>query len=256
MTKRQKFIVTSAILAFGLASLQFVDETYRYLAIGVLTLISGLLTLWCLRDALSGIRWVTTVLLPILFTSGVALFYFLLPSNILSQLPIIVLYAVGIYALLLTENIFSVAAIRTIQLLRAAHAVGFLLTLLTSFFLFDTIFSFRFYYWFNALAVFLVSIPIYLQGLWSINLEEKLTKEIISYSFFLSLVNLELAFILSFYPVTIAMASLLLTTAIYVNLGFVQAKLQDRLFKKTIYEYLVVAVTVLFVLIWTAKWGG
>lgn len=198
----------------------------------------------------------TTVLLPILFTGGVALFYFLLPSNILSQLPVIILYAVGIYALLLTENIFSVAAIRTIQLLRAAHAVGFLLTLATSFFLFDTIFSFRFYYWFNAIAVFLVSVPIYLQGLWSINLEEKLTKEVILYSVFLSLINLELAFIISFYPVTIAMASLLLTTAIYVNLGLVQAKLQDRLFKKTIYEYLVVAVTVIFVLIWTAKWGG
>ena len=44
------------------------------------------------------------------------------------------LFGIGQYTLLLTANIFSVAAIRTIALFRAAVAVGFVMTLLTGFF--------------------------------------------------------------------------------------------------------------------------
>lgn len=256
MSKRQKFIISSLVLAGGLLVIQTLEPEFRYQAIFALTLVSALLTLWSLREALSGIRFLTTALLPTLFTAGVGLFYFLLPSNIFSQLPVIVLYAVGIYALLLTENIFSVAAIRTIQLLRAAHAVGFLLTLLTAFFLFDTIFSFRLSGWWNSLAVFGVSLPLFLQGLWSVNLEEKLTRRILDYTIFLSLVTGELAFIISFFPITIAMASLFLTTTIYVTLGLIQAEFQERLFKQTIYEYLAVGIVVLLVMLITSKWGG
>ncbi|PJE67506.1 hypothetical protein COU95_02100 [Candidatus Shapirobacteria bacterium CG10_big_fil_rev_8_21_14_0_10_40_9] len=256
MSKRQKFILTSAVLAGGLLAIQTLEPEFRYQAIFGLTVACALLTLWSLREALSGIRFLTTAILPTLFTAGVGLFYFLLPANIFSQLPVVALYAVGIYALLLTENIFSVAAIRTIQLLRAAHAVGFLLTLLTAFFLFDTIFSFRISGWWNSLLVFGVSLPLFLQGLWSVNLEEKLTRRILDYTFFLSLVSGELAFIISFYPVTIAMASLFLTTSIYVTLGLVQAEFQERLFKQTIYEYLGVGIVVLAVMLGTAKWGG
>ncbi|MFZ5366280.1 MAG: hypothetical protein ACOZBZ_03210 [Patescibacteria group bacterium] len=256
MSKRQKFIFTSIVLATGLLFIQTLESEFRYQAIFALTALSALLTLWSLKEALAGIRFLTTVILPTLFTSGVGLFYFLLPANIFSQLPVVILYGVGIYALLLTENIFSVAAIRTIQLLRAAHAVGFLLTLLTAFFLFDTIFSFRFFAWWNALYVMLVCLPLSLQGLWSVNLEEKLTKRILDYTIFLSLLTGELAFVISFMPVTIAMGSLFLTTSIYVTLGLAQAEFQERLFKRTIYEYLAVGIVVLLVMLLTARWGG
>ena len=68
------------------------------------------------------------------FYGAVAFFYFLLPVRWLTRIPVVVLYAVGIYALLLTENIYNVAADRTIALLRAAHSVGYLLTLDNVFF--------------------------------------------------------------------------------------------------------------------------
>jgi hypothetical protein len=89
-----------------------------------------------LREGIDGIEWLTVLTLPPLYTAGVGLFYFLLPVRWLTRLPVAMAYGLGMYVLLLTENIFSVASIRTIQLLRAAQAVGFLLTLVTGFFLY------------------------------------------------------------------------------------------------------------------------
>ncbi len=159
MTKRQKFIFSSVTLSVGLMFVQIAAFEWRYLAISLLSFLAAGFTLWSLREALAGIRYLTTMILPALFTAGVGLFYFLLPNTWLAMLPVALLYGFGFYALLLTENIFSVSAIRTIQLFRAAQAVGFLLTLLTAFFLYDTVFFFKFYPWINAGLVFLISLP-------------------------------------------------------------------------------------------------
>ncbi|MDP3955437.1 MAG: hypothetical protein Q8Q15_03690, partial [bacterium] len=64
MTKRQKFITTSFLLAIGLIFVQFAEVSYRYLAIAVLTLATAGLAIWSLREALAGIRWMTTIILP------------------------------------------------------------------------------------------------------------------------------------------------------------------------------------------------
>jgi hypothetical protein len=255
MAKRQKFILTSLILAVGMLAIQQVNDNYRYLTITILSVSALGLSFWSLKEALSDIRWLTTAILPTMFTAAVALFYFLLPQTLFSQLPVVALYALGIYALLLTENIFSVAAIRTIQLFRAAQAVGFLITLFTGFLLFDTIFSFRFPFWENGLLIMCVSIPLFLQALWSVNLEERISRKIVLYSIFLSIAIMEIAFVLSFWPLTITTASLALTTLFYVLLGLSQAEFQEKLFKQTIYEYLGVGLILLVTLIFTTTWG-
>jgi hypothetical protein len=255
VTKRQKFIFSSVFLAIGMIFVHAAAFQWRYPAITLLSLLAAGFTLWTLREALAGIRYLTVIILPALFTAGVGLFYFLLPSTWLAVLPIALLYGFGFYALLLTENIFSVSAIRTIQLFRAAQAVGFLLTLLTAFFLYDTVFSFKLYAWANAFLVILISFPLYLQGLWSINLEEKISRELINFAIVLALVSAELTLIISFMPLTIAMSSLFLTTVVYVTLGLCQAYFQGRLFRRTVYEYLAVGVIVLMVMILTINWG-
>lgn len=256
MTKRQKFIFTSLFLAFGLIFVQFADISLRYLAIAGLSVLAAGLTLWSLREALEEIRWFTTIILPTLFTAAVGFFYFLLPSTWLSRLPLAFLFALGMYALLLTENIFSVAAIRTIQLFRAASAVGFLLTLLIAFLLYDTIFSLRLSFWTNSLLVYSVSLPLLFHGFWSVNLEEKVSRKLLIYSLSFSLVLAEIALMISFFPLTVAMSSLFLTTGMYVLLGLTQAYLAERLFKQTIYEYLGVGIVVLLIMLLTARWGG
>jgi len=255
LTKRRKFIFSSIVLTAGLSYIRFGQVTNRYGAIAVLSLASIILTLWSLKEALRGSVWLVSWILPSFFTVGVGLFYFLLPSSVLTAVPVIIFYFIGIYALFLSENIFSVAAIRTIQLFRSASAVSFLLTLLTSFLLFDTVFSFRSKFYLNCLFVFFISYFLFLQGIWSVNLEEKLTRKLIFISLFLSFGIGEIALILSFWPTSTTLISLFLTSLVYVTLGLTQAKLSGRLFKKTIDEYLVVGLSVLFVLLFYSSCG-
>lgn len=256
LSKRQKFVVSALFLSLGLLAIQVTNISWRYQAIALLVALTYLLSSWSLIEGLNRIEWLTVLVLPTFFTAGVGLFYFLVPARWLTRLPVILLYGVGLYALLLTENIFSVAAIRTIQLLRSAHAVGFLLTLVTSFFLYDTILSFRLEPWLNFLLVALVSLPLILQSLWSVNLEEKLTTKIWLYTLILSLVLGEIALAFSFWPVTVVIGSLALTTTLYTLLGLAQHRLSERLFQRTANEYIRVAIIVLMVILLTTHWGG
>lgn len=256
ISKRQKFVVSAFLLSLGLLGIEISDISWRYQAIGLLIGLTYLLSAWSLIEGLSGIEWFTVLILPTLFTAGVGFFYFLLPAALLTKLPVIILYGLGIYILLLVGNIFSVAAIRTIQLLRSAQAVGFLLTLVTSFFLYDTIFSFRLEWWVNFLLVMLVSFPLVLPGLWSINLEEKFTSQLWVYTFGLSLIQGEMAMTFSFWPVTVAVGSLALAATLYISLGLSQHQLAQRLFPKTINEYLYVGIVVFLVIFLTTHWGG
>ncbi len=255
MNKRRKFALAAIILALGLVALQLVRLEWRYQAIGILAVISYFLSAWALREDLNGIEWLTVLILPVFFTLSVALFYFLIPARWFSRGVIAVIYAIGFYALLLTENIFNVASIRTIQLLRAARSVGFLLTLLAAFFLFDTIFSLRLSACWNFLLLVLVCLPLSLQFLWSIELEEKVTGSILAVTAVFSLCIGEIAAFISFWPVSVILGSLLLTTFFYVLLGLGQHWLQRRLFEKTVKEYLWVGGLVFWIVFWRTRWG-
>lgn len=255
LPKRARFLLIAALLSLGVLMTQFVSLEWRYQAVAGLGVVSYLLAAWGLSDDLKGVEWLTLLILPTLYATSVALFYFLLPSHLLTRIAILVLFGVGMYALLLTENIFSVAAIRTIQLLRAAQAVGFLLTLLTAFFLIDTIFSFRLAAWLNSMLVIFSSFPLLLQGIWSATLEEQLSKKTFWYSLALALCLGELTFFISFWPVTIVVASLFLVTALYVGLGLTQHYFSERLFRDTIVEFLRIGVIVLIIIFLITRWG-
>ncbi len=267
MTKRQKFVLSSLLLAAGFFGVQLVDFDYRYQAILGMSLFSVLLSLWALKDGLGKNATLLTLILPVFFTVGAQLFYLgLANSGFFSVLPEIVqygirillvaIYLVGVYALFLTSNIYTVATARTIQLLRAAHAVGFLLTLLAAFFIFNSVLSFRFDFWLNAIALGLLSFPLFLEGFWSIELEHKLSHEILILAGALAAVVGEVAAMVGFWPITIPVGSLALTTVVYVGLGLGQAKLQQRLFDRTVREYLIVGIVVFVTMFVTARWGG
>jgi hypothetical protein len=256
MSKRKRFVVVSLLLSLGLLGTQLVRVEHRYQAIIVLGGISYVLSAWALSEDLKGVEWITVLTIPLLYPVSVGLFYFLLPERLLSRLVILGVFGIGMYALLLTENIFSVAAIRTIQLLRAAHAVGFLLTLVTAFFLFDTIWSFRLPFYSNGVLVAVCSFPLFLQGLWSYRLgEQRIEKQTVQSSIALALGLGQIALALSFWPVTVPVGSLFLVTMAYVGLGISQYHLAGRLFRRTLYEYLGVGVIVLITTFLVTKWG-
>src|SRR3989337_1333793 len=141
MSKRRRFLFTSLLLSLGFIGLQFLNDQNRFWAIGVLGVLTIILFFWSLYEGLGKNMTLSTLILPTIFTLGVGTFWFLLPGSVFARIPIVVFYGIGIYVLCLTMNIYSVSAIRTIALLRAARGVGFVLTLTTSFLVFDSILS-------------------------------------------------------------------------------------------------------------------
>lgn len=256
MTKRRKFLLVSILLSFGLLIVQRLPVESRYSAIAFFALAAYLLTAWSLFKDLHGVNWIVNLILPTLYPVSVALFYFLLPQAAITRGIVVFLFAVSMYGLLLTANIFAVASIRTIQLLRAARAVGFLLSILTSAFLFHVIFSLRVSLWAVGLLVFWVALPILWQGVWSYVVSSTVKRE-----FYYGLVGAvaiaECAMAMSFWLIGAPLASVMLAMGMYVILGFFQHDLEGRLFSRTIQEYLgfagivFVVVTAAVIFRWT-----
>jgi len=256
MTKRRRFLITSAFLSIGFLAMQFIEERFRFVSIGVLGILTIILFFWSLKEGLGKDSTLLSLVLPFLFTTGVGLFWFLLPTNIYTRIPIVIFYGIGIYALALTMNIYTVSAIRTIALLRAARGVGFVLTLVTSFLIYDTILSLKAQIIFRFLLILFSSILIFIQGFWSITLSKEFSKKVLTMSLITSLIAGEIAISIFFWPVTVVVGSLFLTIAVYVLLGLGQAQLEARLFNQTVREYLIVGVLVFIGMLIATHWGG
>jgi hypothetical protein len=256
LTKRKRFIATSVILSLGFLGIQFLDNQYRFLAIGGLSLFTVILFYWSLYEGLSFNMTLLTLILPTMFTVGVGLFWFLLPASVFTRIPIMIFYGLGIYALCLTMNIYTVSAIRTIALLRAARGVGFVLTLITSFLVCDTILSLKAPIITTSLLVAAVSFPLFMQGFWTIPLTLEFSKDVAIMAGLASLVMAEVSISLYFWPVTVVVGSLFFTVAVYMLLGLGQARLEARLFSQTVREYLFVGLLVFIGMFVATRWGG
>jgi hypothetical protein len=255
MSKRRKFVVTSLLLSLGFVAVQFLNDQNRFWAIGVLGILTIILFYWALFESLGKNMTLLTLILPTVFTLGVGVFWFLLPADIYARIPVVIFYGAGVYVLALTANIYSVASARTIALLRAARGVGFVLTLLTSFLIFDAIISLRSELYILLPFVFVVSFPLYLQGFWSMTLDTIFSKDLLKLSLVSSLITTEIACALFFWPVTVVVGSIFLTVTFYLLLGLGQAKLDGRLFKDTVREHLTVGVLIFIAMFIATHWG-
>ena len=179
-----------------------------------------------------------------------------MPTRLISRLLITVLYAFGLYSLFLTQNIFTVSGIRTINLLRSARIVSFVITLLVFYFLVNFIFSIRLPVYVTPLAIMPIAFLMNIQSLWSYSLERRQVGEILIFSSLISVAIAELAYILIIWPVTPSIYSLFLTGIFYMYSGLSHAWLERRLFKGILWEYVWVGfISVLFLIIFS-KWGA
>ena len=185
----------------------------------------------------------------------VGLFYFLLPDSLLSKISILTVFGIGVYALLLTANIFSVAKGRTIQLLYAAHAVSLFFSLFTSLLFTNAIFSLRLPFYVNGLGLGLFHFILLVMSLWSVRLEQGVGREITWYSIMIALIVGEMAVVLSFLPLPVWHISLFVMAILYLGVSTVHSLLRGRLFRNTLNEYALVSifVTVLFVAMFPGK---
>ncbi|MEK7119340.1 MAG: hypothetical protein AAB457_02360 [Patescibacteria group bacterium] len=255
-SKRQQLVTVTLLLTTGLVLTQLVGGDWRYPMVAALSLATYLFAAVGLRKGLAGMEWVTLLTLPTLFTAAIALFYFLLPVRWLTRVPVAVLYAVGMYALLLTENIYNVAADRTIALLRAAQSIGYLLTLLTYFLLMQTVLAFRFASGVVVVLTALISFLLLLQSLWSMELGDRVSRRVWYLSAALTLVLVELSWVFSFLPVKTTLQALFFTTCFYSLSGMAQQYVVEKLYKKNVIEFFVVCMVVFLLILVTTRWRG
>lgn len=257
LSKRKRFIISSILLSLGFIGVQILGNQYKFLAIAVLALLTVLLFVWSLIEGLGKNMTLLSLVLPALFTLGVGIFWFLLPASVYVVLPLIIIYGLGIFALVSSQNIFVVAAMtKSIPLLRTARGISFILTLFTSFLVFDAIISLRVHILITAILTGALSLPIFWQGLWQIPLSVKFSKDLLILSAIYSLIIFELTISLYFWPVTVVVGSLFLTVAVYILLGLGQSLLEGRLFAQTVREYLLRAAAVLIGLFLGTRWGA
>lgn len=256
LNKRQKIIISAGVLTAGLLSTQLVPFYLTYRFVGGLTILAYILSVWALWEGVNKLKAIVLMVLPTLFTLAVASYYFLLPIRWLTRLPVAVVFTLTFYTLLLSQNVFNVASIRTIPLYRAASTTVFILTLITAYLLFNVMFSFNMPFLWNSLWAFFLSFPLILQVVWSIEMEEKLSSLVIVYSALLSLVVGEVGLALSFWPISHTMASLVLSTVLFVILGISTHTLRDRLGRGVVWEYLGWGILVFLIAFIATSWTG
>lgn len=256
INKRQKIIISSALLTIGLLSTQLVDFNLRFWFLGGLAVLAYLLSLWSLWEGLNWTKAFILMILPVFFTVAVASFYFLLPIRWLTRLPVAVLFGLTFYLLLLAQNVFNVASLRTIPLYRAASTASFLFTLLSAFFIYAVIFALHLLFFWNGLMVLLVSFPLILQVIWTIQMEDRVSSAAVVQSFILSLVLGELALSFSFWPSPAIIWSLSLSSAMYVLLGLITQILRGRINRRVVWEYMGIGVVMLLITFFTTSWIG
>ena len=257
LNKRQKIIITSILLTIGLLSTQLVDFNLRFRFIAGLGALAYLLSLWALWEGINLTKAIILLILPTFYTLAVASFYFLLPIRWLTRLPVAFIFGLTFYLLLLSQNVFNVASIRTIPLYRAASTANFLFTLLSAFFIYNVVFAFNLLFLWNGLGVTLISFPLILSALWTIEMEDKVSSALVIRSFIVSLILGEIALSFSFWPMPTTIWSLSLSSSMYVILGLTTQVLRGKVNnRRVVLEYLGIGALILFISLFSTSWIG
>jgi hypothetical protein len=256
MSKRQKFVFASVFLGVQLVLCRFFLFGWQHYSALLMAFFSAVVILLSLWGDLTFLSGVIVSILPASFAAGVTLFSFLLPGQWLVICLYMFLFIFSMYAIFLTENVFGVAAIRTIQLVRAAHAVGFLFTILTFLLLSNVVLAFHLSAWTNAIFIGAISLPLVFHAFWVIKLDPHLLRQTLIRTGGVVLVMMQVGFSLSFLPAPSTIVALFLTAVLYGVMGLVEQDLLRSLTLRTILEYLGVIVVVFFLLLWQSSWRG
>jgi hypothetical protein len=244
--KRQKFIISviisSLILFF---SEQIFGKGGLYISI-ILSIFTGFFIFWAEKEDLRDNFSPQIFILPLFYTLACALFYFLVPAIVVARIGMAFLYALGLYALLLSENIFIVSSIRTIALLSSARTVSFVITILSFFFLSNVVFSLHFNIVITLLLIFIFSFPLALHSAWSHTLDRNFRANL-EWIMLIAVCLTEIAFVLWFWSTSPTIIALFLTGLFYILIGISQVWLDKRLFKGVMWEYVWVAVIVFLI---------
>lgn len=254
-SKRQKFVASVIALSISLFVSEFFTGWYFIGFAIILSLLTTIFLFFILRKDVKGTFYYPLLILPFFYTLAFSLFFLLVPSRLLSRFIMTGLYGFGLYSLFLAQNIFAVSAMRTINLLRSARIVSFVLTIVVLFFLVNITFSFRLEFFMLPLIIFVLTFLLNFQSLWVFVLEKDAIKTVFLYALFISLATMQLALVLTIWPVTAAIYSLFITGIFYMYSGLAHAWLERRLFKGVLWEYVWVGFLSVLLLVVFSRWG-
>lgn len=251
--KRHKFAIGVAFLAAGLFLSEYTLNGYGVMIACFLAVFSDLVLVWAIYGDLQENFSSQVFILPFLYSLSFGLFSFLTPARLLTRIILTTLYTVGLYSVFLSENIFIVASIRTIQLLNSARIISLVISLVTYFFLASTTFSLRFGIIPTTLLFAAFSFLLTMHAMWTYTLEGSIKKDLL-WTSILSICTVELGSVLWFWPTSPTVGALFVTSIWYVCIGLSHVWLDKRLFRNVLWEYIWVSVIAFFVLISFTRW--
>lgn len=255
LNKRGKFVLSVLLLTTGLFFSELLTGPLLILAGFVLSVLTVFLLYIALKDDIKPSILYPIIILPFFYTLSFVLFYSLIPERLLTRIVLTLVYSFGLYSLFLSQNIFAISAARTINLVRSARIVSYVLTIFVLFCMASIIFSLRLPVFITPFLIVLVSFLLSFQSLWAYTEDRENTKDVTVYSGFIALMMGELSLILAVWPVTAAIYAIFLTGLFYTYLGLSHIWLEKRLFKSVLWEYVWVGVLSIVFLVLFAKWG-
>lgn len=256
LDKRQKFVVSVILLSLSLfiSEYQFGKSSGFYIVL-VLSVLCDIFLYWAIRRDIKENFTVSLFILPFFYSLAFGLFYFLIPARLYARIILTLLYSFGLYSLFLSQNIFTVSSIRTIQLLSGARIVSFVITLISFFFLSNIVLTLHLFVLPYLLLIFIYSFALIYHSVWTYTLQKSL-RAIALWTLFLTLALVEVAGLLWFWPSSPTVTALFLTGFFYTIVGLSHVWFEKRLFKGVLWEYVWVGVVVFFVLNLFTRWGN
>jgi hypothetical protein len=256
ISKREELVVASVILSAFMFFIFFVPiGLWKFIAIIFASMLTYAFTIIILRENIERIEYFTLPILPVLFTFATALFYGIIPERWLTRLIFISIYGFLAYSIFLMENVFNVAKLKNIQLLKVARTIYFFISSFTVFLFSYVVLSFHESGIISGLIfllfIFLLSYTFY----WSFNLYKSLEKTDIILSISTALIISELIIAFSFWPLNIYLISLFITSVYYSIIGVWDHILSYRLKGWNINEYIVINVIIFLLCILTVNFG-
>jgi hypothetical protein len=263
LSKRQIFAIGAIICASVLFIIDHFFHKNGFYLILFLSLLANVFMFWGLRKDLKGNFTWQVFILPFMFTLGFGLFSPLMPVRLLADIIMAGIYAIGLYSLFLSQNIFTVSGVRTIALLSGARTVSFVITIVTFLFITTVIYSLNLNVFIVLLIFFFTAFLLTMQSIWTYTLEKSIKKNL-NYVFLLAVCQLELAILLWFWPNRSwllssfdpppVLISLFLTGFFYICIGLSHLWFEKRLFKSTLWEYVWIGGIVFVVLVAFTSW--
>lgn len=252
--KRVRFVISAFLLTLLMLVSTFFFFDKAWIFIPFFILFTYILTFFSIIEGIEKVEWLMLFIMPVVFIISFYFFYFLFPVRWLTRLPLIIIFAISVYALILVSNIFNVGVEKSLQLYRAAFSVNYFYQTLIIFLIANLLFSAKMSFIANGLFVFLTVLVLATHLFWSITLKLNLEKKTFFFGLLIAIILTEEVVLFSFIPFKTSILALILTASYYSLAGLTYSHLDNRLFKETVREYLFVIVFVFLIGILTLSW--